>query len=342
MSESNGSVLLVGSVPLRSVEEVMEVSARELGSCVRRLPDGEAGGWVNIPAAAIGRSKDFELCPPPPGAPAWKPPQSRLKAGVAPAAMTFTPTGYVDIAKNSYAVFKQLRAAGKIAPGTRFQQSLPTPFAGVAIGVRTEDVSVVMPHFEKFVFAEVTQIANAIPHRDLAIQWDVAGEIVEVLENPKSAMARQYSVDDIAEQLARCCNAIPAEIECGVHLCYGNGPAHLVGDPRDTAVMVDFANRLFGLLRRPLTWLHMPVPMGRDDAAYFAALRGLKRPQQMELYLGLVHLADGVDGARRRIAAAKTAVKSFGVATECGLRLLPPERIPEILSVHRQAASIAA
>ena len=35
-------------------------------------------------------------------------------------------------------------------------------------------------------------------------------------------------------------------------------------------------------------------------------------------YLGLVHRTDGLDGARRRLAAAKKVVTDFGIATECG------------------------
>ena len=35
--------------------------------------------------------------------------------------------------------------------------------------------------------------------------------------------------------------------------------------------------------------------------------------------MGLINIADGVEGARRRIAAAETAVTGFGVAFFCGL-----------------------
>ena len=46
---ATGGVLLVGSVPLRSAEEVFQVMAAELGDRVTQLPDGETGprsDWI--------------------------------------------------------------------------------------------------------------------------------------------------------------------------------------------------------------------------------------------------------------------------------------------------------
>lgn len=43
MSSSAGNVLLVGSVPFDSVEEVLETCARTLGAHAFALPDGEIG-----------------------------------------------------------------------------------------------------------------------------------------------------------------------------------------------------------------------------------------------------------------------------------------------------------
>ena len=45
----------------------------------------------------------------------------------------------------------------------------------------------------------------------------------------------------------------------------------------------------------------MPAPRGRKDDAYFEPLKKLRLPPATELYLGLVHLTDGVAGARSRV-----------------------------------------
>jgi hypothetical protein len=84
----------------------------------------------------------------------------------------------------------------------------------------------------------------------------------------------------------------------------------------------------------------MPVPIDRADDAYFAPLKDLNLPAGTQLFLGLVHLDDGVQGARERVRAAQKVVPEFGVACECGLGRRPPERIPELLRLHREIASL--
>jgi hypothetical protein len=84
----------------------------------------------------------------------------------------------------------------------------------------------------------------------------------------------------------------------------------------------------------------MPVPKNRDDAAYFAPLNDLKLPDGTQLYLGLVHLADGVEGATRRMRAADKYVHGYGVASECGLGRKHPTAIIPILDLHRQVATL--
>ena len=82
----------------------------------------------------------------------------------------------------------------------------------------------------------------------------------------------------------------------------------------------------------------MPVPKERDDDAYFAPLAGLALKPGCELYLGLLHRTGGIDGTRRRIAAAEKAVSDFGIATECGFGRRPAETIPALLRQHAEVA----
>jgi hypothetical protein len=82
----------------------------------------------------------------------------------------------------------------------------------------------------------------------------------------------------------------------------------------------------------------MPVPADRTDAAYFAPLKELMR-SSTELYLGLVHGADGASGTSKRIQAASEFVSDFGIATECGIgRARTPELAREIMQVHADSA----
>src|SRR5262249_28523943 len=140
---------------------------------------------------------------------------------------------------------------------------------------------------------------------------------------------------------ARCVDRVPADVEAGVHFCYGDpGHKHLV-EPKDTGLMVDLGNGVTAASRRAITWLHMPVPRNRDDEPYFAPLRSLRLRPETELYLGLVHLTDGIEGAKRRLTAATRVVSEFGIATECGFGRRPPQTIPQLLALHREIASFA-
>jgi hypothetical protein len=82
----------------------------------------------------------------------------------------------------------------------------------------------------------------------------------------------------------------------------------------------------------------MPVPRDRDDAAYYEPLGDLRLRPETELYLGLAHRSDGVEGTRRRIATAVQFSPPFGVSTECGLKWRPPDTIAEMLDIMASVA----
>jgi hypothetical protein len=332
-----GKVLLVGSVPLATVSEVYEVCGRELGASCARFPDGEAAGWVHAPAATLSRAQGLERQPEAEGG------RFRIAAGVSAGDVRLAPTGYVEGVLDSYKKFVAARAAGKMPEGARFQASFPTPLAILAFAVAASDVKRLLPVYEAHLFAELKEILSKIPARDLAVQWDCAVEIVGVVERVFfQDIASHIGVDEAVAGVARAVAQVPADVQVGVHLCYGNRDGKHAVEPKDTANMTAFANALFAQLKRPLTWLHMPVPIARNDESYFAPLAQLKKPEGCEFYLGLVHPADGVDGAMSRIKAGKKFVASFGVGTECGLRFFPTADIPDILRLHRAAASASA
>ena len=329
-------VLLVGSVPLGSSRAVFEAVGTKLGKLIKRIPDGETGArkdWIVWQADVFKNAKGLE-----PGS------TRELQGGyhfilykVKPGeTVKFGPLGYAAAAINSYDDFKRARSEGKIPSGTRFQVSLPTPIAVVMTFTEPDAIQHIWPIYEKRLNEEVDEIAAAMPHQDLAIQWDIAAEICFVLENPE--MVKVIPMEVLVASIARASEHVPAEVELGLHLCYGDpGHKHVV-EPKDTKLMVDFTNELVAAIKHPIAWVHMPVPREREDVAYFAPLKGLKIDPRTELYLGLVHRTDGVAGARRRLAAAKQVVTNFGVATECGFGRRPPETVPDLIELHREVA----
>ena len=114
-------------------------------------------------------------------------------------------------------------------------------------------------------------------------------------------------------------------------------------EPKDASKLANVTTALISLLHRPLTYLHLPVPRSRDDAAYFSPLQSvvsLLASHQTQLFLGLVHLADGEAGAKKRIDAATSVVKRFGVSTECGFGRRPEEQVIKLLSLMRNVSDL--
>lgn len=335
-------VHLVGSIPFETPERVFGEVARVLGGLVRRIPDGEPGirkNWILWQVESMRTATGIE-----PAAADRKTngvpfPQFRVEKGRPAEEITFAPLGYAREAIASFSAFARLKAACVIPDDVRFQVSLPTPLAVTfAFMLRTEEnVRPVWPAYEAAMFEEIGRIVDAIPHDELALQWDIAAEFTTVLEKPEFAAA--YSLDEVVAALARACNRIPADVEVGLHFCYGDANHKHLVEPPDTNRMVTIANRLAALLRRPIAWLHLPVPRDRHDAAYLEPLTNLALDVP-ELYLGLVHLTDGVAGARRRLAAAQRFFSDFGIATECGFGRRQPETIPVLLALHREIAEL--
>ena len=340
---------LVGSVNFDDAETTMRVAAEHLGDRLRRIPDGEVGErfhWIAFQPDRLARTAGIERVgdtPIPLRMLDLRP--VRLADGVDAAELDLAPLGYADAALESWEVFERLQSEGTIAPGTRFQISLPTPLGVVGSFVQASDRPAFEPVYEAALAAELDRILAGIPHDRLAIQWDAALEFAMIEGAAYAARGGQrYEwFDDVwagtSERLARQIDRVPLDVEVGVHLCYGDVAERHFVEPADTGNLVRFAN-LVTAAARPLTWLHLPVPIERDDDAYYAALEGLELPDETELYLGLVHREDGAEGAARRIEAAERHVaREFGVATECGFGRSPEGTTVPLFEAHRAVSS---
>jgi ubiquinone/menaquinone biosynthesis C-methylase UbiE len=332
-------VHLVGSVPMTDAEAVFQACARLLGNRLSRLPDGETGyrsDWLAWQLPVFRSCPQFEVVPGDP--PDYRPrARVRLRKGVEAGSIQLERLGYAAAARQSYALFERLKRQGKLPPGYIFQVSLPTPVGPVGHLVAPQSQAAVEPVYEHRLLAELDEMLEAIPHDQLAVQWDTAIEFA-LLEGVFPSW-----FDDIergvVRRLLRLARRVPADVQLGFHLCYGDAGHRHFKDPEDASRMVAIAGQLSAGLERTLDWVHMPVPRHRTDDAYFAPLRDLKLGPETELYLGLVHYTDGVYGARRRLATAERFVTGFGIATECGLGRRPPETISDILRMHAELSA---
>jgi hypothetical protein len=308
-------VHFVGSVALDSPEEVFAAIGRECGPYLKRVPDGEPGGrrlWISWQIPVLRSNPSLA-----PVGQAQVP--LKLAEGVNGEDVHFGELGYAREARPGYEDFLAARKAGHIPAGVRFQVSLPTPWAVIMPFCQQPDAQQIYPEYEKAMLREVERICNAIPHNDLAIQWDVCIEMVAWDGRAANAQSFPGMEHVFASNFARLGGAIPRDVELGFHLCYGDLDAKHFVQPEDATKMVELANLIARSVPRPINWMHMPVPIDRTDDGFYAPLAELRLGPETELFLGLVHAQDGVEGTSRRMAAAGKYVQNFGIASECGI-----------------------
>ncbi len=337
---------LNGSVNLASAEDVFRTVSEIAGDTVKRLPDGETGPernhWIGTVVPALRATAQLhEVERRDPYVPT--PFVFRVREGVSSDEIDIPRLPYADVAKASYEIFRRLRdEEGVIAPGTRFLVALPTPLAVVVPLVDLDHHAEFEPAYARRLRQEVEEMLAAIPHADLALQWDVAVEfgVLEGLQAFTSHLSEPF--EEMMERLCELSAWVPADVELGYHLCYGDAPdaAHEghgrhFKNPDDMGKLVAVANAVVAGTARHVDWISMPVPIERNDDAYFQPLSEL-RADGVRIYLGLVHYEDGTEGAQRRIETAKRHLADFGVCTECGMGRRPREVIPTLLRIQRE------
>lgn len=272
-----------------------------------------------------------------------------------PAATKLTPDllgdlGYARSAIESYNDYAILRSNGAVAPACRYMVALPSPYNVISFCVMQESAAAIEAIYEQQLILELEKILAAIPHDQLSLQWDVVHDLQAfdtASLNAAVATGRIPSVDlrkpwfkpakqGIVDRLVRLGDLVPPEVELGYHLCYGSyGGRHFI-EPESMAAMVELTNAVLADLQRRMDFVHMPVPIERDDDAYFAPLKDLMLPDGLKVYLGLIHERDGVEGSMRRYDIARRHCSDFGVSTECGFGRMSAEAMPDMMTTHEQ------
>lgn len=345
-----GGAHLVGSVPRDSAAEVIETCTHHLGAHLAAIPDGETGNrldWTTFQAVhvfhpnpaleTVSQPASFAENPN-----AWRPSDLeedawifRVRDGVG--MPHFDSLGYVETAVESYEVFKELRAQGIVRRDVRFQVSLPAPQSAVSWWFHDpDDADRVNAAYTLAMADEVRRLCDAIPHDDLTIQWDACWETV-VFDQLFDWAPSGDPMERIAMQTPVISMGIPDEVVVGYHFCYGSMHDEHFVEPTDLSRCVGLSNFVVNNSGRRIEFVHMPVPIDRDDDAFYAPLRDL-RIGGCGVYLGLVHYEDGGEGAKRRIEVAQRYLPHFGVAAECGFGRMDPADVVPLLVAHSEAA----
>lgn len=346
------NLLLVGSVPLKSVEEVMRTFGGALGPYLPAIPDGEVGerrSWVlrlsyqvfngHIDLETIqrpARVNGIEQLMPRGYDDVW---QFKVKDGV-DVVRFGNPgyrLGYAKDAVNSYFVFKTLREQGVLPKELRFQISMPmvnSVIRSLTFPV-PGDLQRIRPGYEQAIAAELTAIFDAIPHKDLAIQWDLAWEVIAIHDG-EGAGGSETKIETHVAPVGRLSGQIPPEVALGFHFCFGTFGGWPRFTPANLAKTVELVNASVSAAGRRVDWVHIPA-LDRTDDAFYAPLSGADA-KGARIYLGMIH---SMPSFERRLAAARKFVPDFGLAAYCGFGRHPPEQMPQVLQDHLAALKIA-
>lgn len=338
-----------GSVNLADAETVMREITTRVPAGVRRIPDGETGdrgNWIFFQLQKFWETPGLEQA-----AAADQPaegykemPKVRLAEGTAPDEVDWPDLGYAAAYQESFATFRKLREEGAIPAGVRFQVEYPTPLASIGSWIVPEHQDQLEASYERALFADLDHLLAALPHDEVAVQWDVAVEF-GILEGGFDAEEGQ-EFDAVVQRLARCADRVPRDVPVGMHLCYGDYMHRHFKEPESLRIQVDVVNRVTAAAARPVDWFAFTVPQYQRDPSYFAPLRDLAAPAGTELYFALVpyHLAEQEPGTtdeqvrlvEENLSGARGEPGDWGICTECGMARAEADEIPGLLDTHRE------
>jgi len=253
------------------------------------------------------------------------------------------PLGYAKVAKESYVTFKKLKDRGVVPSHIRFQVSLPTPYSFAFFLIPSAELAWVQS-YERKLMEEIDQMLEDIPKEELAIQFYISSEFF-ALEYPASWNKRGFPYGSylnerhLLDPLCRVSSHIPKEVEIGFHFCYHFRQIHNLEQwkVQETFALrtLSFVTYLAKTIKRRIHFIHVPVPKTCDLHMFLKPLQSLQL-KDTELYIGLLHLGDAVEGNRARIAAARKALEGqyFSISTECGHANFAMDKEKELLHLH--------
>jgi hypothetical protein len=340
-------LLLVGSLPADSTDAAFRAGAELFGDMVFALPDGETGprrAWVGYEREQLVRPNPdvdtVQTTASPTGIPrhAHETPVFKVREGVDE--LHFESWPRIDEALTSYRRFRELRDEGVIPDGLRFQIGLPFPSSALN-GFKADwaaDYPVAVRAYYDLVERELGRLTSEIEPGDLAIQWDVCYEVLDI-EGVISWMS-DGAWERFTDGVATLTHLIPEDVLVGYHFCYGTFPEWPMYEARDMGTIVKMANHAVENSGRAVDWLHLAGPryLRSEDESFFEPLSELSAPGTRP-FLGIVLPVDGEPGLKRRHATASKYLDDFGVAMYCGFGRQPGQDGMETMREHRRVVA---
>lgn len=345
-------LLLIGSLPSDSTEEALRTFGPQLGKYLPAIPDGETGdrsNWtqrlsyqvfnghpeLEIIARPAPDADGVEVLRPRNRQDFWR---FRVKPGVS--AVRFGDKGwrlgFARAALDSYFIFKTLREKGVLPADLRFQVSMPIVGSVIRPATFPEpgDIELIYRGYEQALCAEIEVILTKIPAGDLAFQWDLATEVIEIYNQPSPA-EREKAIARHTPQVQAVSSIVPEEIPVGIHFCFGTFGGWPVFNPPDLGAVVDLANASLAIAGRQINWIHIPTTDTTDES-FYAPLERLDS-RGARVYLGMIH---NMATFSQRFAVARRFVSDFGIAAYCGHGRMSRDVTPALLQDYHDAIRI--
>jgi hypothetical protein len=345
------NMLLVGSIPYDTAEEVFDKFGMPLASDLIALPDGEVGlrsHWISRihyqvfavhPDVEIIRRPQLEAererLNPRDASDSW---QFAVKDGVQ--RIRFGDQGwrlgYARDALTSYFVFKTKQEKGELPHGLRFQVSVASPNSAAPPRLFSceADCEIVREAYLESLVSELRLLCARIPHSDLAIQFDCATEVQDAY-GAIPGRPQQGGIERNQDQIRALAPHIPPSVALGYHLCFGTLGGWPRFAPDDLSATVDLANAFIEASGRRVDWVHIPT-LDRVDDHFYEPLSRL-RPAEAKVFLGMIHHMETFE---QRLAVARRWLPNFGLAAYCGLGRTPQAGLASILREHMAALAV--
>ena len=348
----NDKLLLVGSIPFESAEQVLQLASETLGNHLDSIPDGEVLDrrfWILKMAFQVFNGHPaFETVHRPSSPPGqerlipsglddiW---QFRLHPGIKQVGfdMSGWRLGYAKDAQNSYGLFSAMKQEGKVSSETRFQVSLPAVNSVCnpkIFGTDETELAIIRAGFQQAMVEETKKICEIIPANDLAVQFDCALEVTDV--HGAAGLPVEGSIERNVEQFEELTKAVADDALLGFHLCFGTFGGWPRFAPPDLDRTVSLANAIFDASSRGIDWIHIPALDTTEDV-FYAPLTNLN-VGDTRIYLGMVH---SMENFEERYRAAQKFLPEFGLGAYCGLGRLAPDDVEESFADHLRAIEIA-
>ena len=351
----SGELLLVGSIPFDTPQEVFQSFGAPLGNYLFAMPDGEVGPrrhWISrVHYQVLAAHPELEVVQRPApdengverqhprnAADAW---WFKVKDGVNHVRFGDPGwrLGYARDAINSYFVFSTLKEKGVIPSHLRFQVSIPMVNSVLPprIFPNKEDLDRIRPGYEAATRAEIAMIVSKIPAKELAIQWDCSTEIQDAY-GAVPGYPLEGAIERNLTEVRNLAPHIPRDVALGYHFCFGTLGGWPRFSPNDLGQAVGLANAFVAASGRPVD-SNCTFRCSIAATMPFTRLCANLKPQGARVYLGAMPDVPRFKETetRWRASICQSQTNTAGALTDSHRA-----RVRNILSDHLAAVEFAA